>query len=124
MYSHVSPPTLTILIAGLGERVDAFLVPELEKDGYRIQTAQGQAAILNALTSLPDLILLDLPGFEVLEQLAALRAIYQGAILVVGPPRNSRLLVQTLDSGADEYLGRPFRTDELLARIRAKLRRR
>lgn len=116
--------TFTILIAGFGERLDTFLVPEFERSGYRVQTAQGQATIPTALAWMPDLILLDLPGVEQLEQLSDLRTSYQGAILVLGPPRNSRLVVQVLDAGADEYLARPFRLDELLARIRAQLRRR
>jgi DNA-binding response OmpR family regulator len=44
-------------------------------------------------------------------------------MIVIGPPRNDRLLVASLEYGADDYVQRPFRTDELMARVRAQLRR-
>lgn len=118
-------PSFTILLASFGERIDLFLVTPFEQQGYRVQTAQGYAAIIAELQRYaPNVALIDLPDSTALDQVRALRQHYRGALIITGPSRDSHLLVQVLDSGADEYVQRPFRTDELLARVRAQLRRR
>lgn len=123
MYASAAPG-FTILLAGFGERIDLFLVTKLEQQGYRVRTANGYSAIIAELQLYaPHLALIDLPDSTALDQMHALRHLYHGALIIIGPPRDSRLLVQVLDSGADEYVPRPFRTDELLARVRAQLRR-
>jgi DNA-binding response OmpR family regulator len=113
----------TILIAGLGSRIEDFLVPVLTGQGHLVRTAVGPAAALAALAEAFDLALVDLPSENELGALRDLRDRCGCAMIVIGPPRNERLLVAALEHGADDYVQRPFRTDELMARVRAQLRR-
>jgi DNA-binding response OmpR family regulator len=113
----------TILIAGLGSRIEDFLVPVLTGQGHTVHTAVGPEDTFAALTTRFDLILVDLPSENELTYLRDLRDRCGCAMVVFGPARNDRLLVAALEQGADDYVQRPFRTDELLARIRAQLRR-
>jgi two-component system response regulator MtrA len=113
----------TVLIAGLGNRVEEFLVPILGDHGYKVRTAIGAAEVAATLNRSIDLLLLDLPSGDELSEIPALRAACQAAMIIVGPGRDDKLLIRALDLGADDYVARPFRTTELLARIRAQLRR-
>jgi DNA-binding response OmpR family regulator len=113
----------TILIAGLGSRIEDFLVPVLTGQGHLVHTAIGLAATLESLSEAFDLALIDLPSESEFQYLRDLRATCSCAMIVIGPPRNERLLVAALEQGADDYVQRPFRTDELMARVRAQLRR-
>jgi DNA-binding response OmpR family regulator len=113
----------TILIAGLGSRVEEFLVPVFTGLGHTVRTAIGPAAIFAALAESFDLILVDMPSEGELTYLRSLRDQCGCAMIVIGPSRNDRLLVAALEQGADDYVQRPFRTDELMARVRAQLRR-
>jgi DNA-binding response OmpR family regulator len=117
------PLPFSLLVAGLGARVEEYLIPQLEAEGYSVRSSVGLAAILATLNRSLDLVLLDLPSEEDLPQLPAVRNACSCALIVIGPARNDRLLISTLEHGADDYVQRPFRTDELLARIRAQLRR-
>lgn len=112
-----------ILIAGLGSRIEDFLVPILAEQGHTVHTAIGPGDTFAALSVGFDMLLIDLPSEHELGHLRELRDRCGCAMLVIGPPRNDRLLVAAIDQGADDYVPRPFRTDELLARIRAQLRR-
>ncbi len=114
----------TVLIAGLGSRVEAYLVPILGDHGYQVRTAMGVDAVMASISRSIDLVLLDLPGAAELVHLPGVRAACPAALIVIGPGRDDRLLIQALELGADDYVARPFRTTELLARIRAQLRRR
>ncbi len=114
----------SILIASLGQRSDDFLVPIFTATGYHARIAVGSAEIVRTLSRSLDLVLLDVPSAQELPELEVIRAACQCALVVVGPQRNEKLLVAALEYGADDYIQRPFRTDELLARIRAQLRRR
>ena len=100
----------------------------LERDGYRTRAAgDGEAALLAVGEHSPDLILLDvglprLDGYEVTRRLRAhLRTLTVPIILLTG---RSGLedVVEGLDAGADDFLSKPFRQPELLARIRSALR--
>ncbi len=114
----------SILVAGLGERTCEFLIPTLLKEGYQTHVAVGLHPILERLHCAIDLVLLDLPSADEVASLPTVRAASSATMIVIGPGRNAHLVVRALDLGADDYVQRPFRTDELLARVRAQLRRR
>src|SRR5256714_8159648 len=99
----------------------------LEAEGYRVLTAvEGQSGLERALKEKPDLLLLDimlpkLDGFAVCAELRHLSNAVPVLMLTAKGQVEDR--VSGLDAGADDYLVKPFSTDELLARIRALLRR-
>ena len=99
----------------------------LESEGYRAQTAaDGVAGLQLAVAEKPDLILLDvmmpkLDGYAVCAELR--RLAIRIPVLMVTAKGQIRDRVTGLDSGADDYLVKPFSTEELLARVRALLRR-
>ncbi len=98
----------------------------MEADGYRvISAARGKAAIDLAASELPDVILLDvhLPdasGFDVCDQM---RQFTNVPVLMITGNATEDDIVRGLDMGADDYLVKPFSNKELLARVRASLRR-
>ena len=104
-----------------------LLVRLLTDEGYAVDVVHdGQAGLHRALTRRYDVLLLDrgLPGIDGLDLLRRLRrsAVHAPALMLTAydtvPDR-----VEGLDSGAQDYLGKPFDVDELLARLRALLRR-
>jgi len=100
----------------------------LESEGYRVLTAaEGETGLARALKEKPDLILLDimlprLDGFALCEELR--RVGHTVPVLMLTAKGFVQDRVRGLDAGADDYLVKPFSTDELLARVRALLRRR
>ncbi len=103
------------------------LADVLEGEGYRIITAaDGAAGLDRAVKEKPDLVLLDimmrkLDGFAVCAELR--RVGHTEPILMLTAKGQVEDRVTGLDAGADDYLVKPFSTDELLARVRALLRR-
>jgi DNA-binding response OmpR family regulator len=99
----------------------------LESEGYRVLTAvDGEAGLQRALEEKPDLILLDimmprLDGFALCAELRRLHHTVPVLMLTAKGQVEDR--VRGLDVGADDYLVKPFSTEELLARVRALLRR-
>ena len=99
----------------------------LEAEGYRVLTAaDGEVGLDRALKEKPDLVLLDimlpkLDGFAVCAELRRLANTTPVLMLTAKGQVEDR--VTGLDAGADDYLVKPFSTDELLARVRALLRR-
>jgi DNA-binding response OmpR family regulator len=99
----------------------------LERQGYRVLTAaDGALGLDKALKEKPDLIVLDimlprLDGFALCRELRRLR--HQVPVLMLTAKGRVEDRVSGLDSGADDYLVKPFSRDELLARVRALLRR-
>jgi two-component system, OmpR family, KDP operon response regulator KdpE len=94
--------------------------------GYDVVTAaDGEEALAEAEESMPDLIVLDLhlPGVDGMEVCRRLRAWTRAPILILSVREDEGGKVEALDLGADDYLTKPFGVDELLARIRALLRR-
>jgi two-component system KDP operon response regulator KdpE len=85
----------------------------------------GEEAIREAAAWRPDVILLDLglPGMDGFATLKALRPAARAAVIVVSVMPGEKDKVRALDAGADDYLVKPFGIDELVARIRAVLRR-
>jgi DNA-binding response OmpR family regulator len=99
----------------------------LQGEGYRVLTAaEGESGLARALAEKPDLILLDimmpkLDGYAVCAELRRLG--HAAPILMLTAKGQIQDRVTGLDAGADDYLLKPFSTDELLARVRALLRR-
>src|SRR5216117_725855 len=99
----------------------------LEAEGYRVLTAaDGESGLRRALEEKPDLILLDImmpkmDGYAVCTELR--RLANPVPILMLTAKGQVEDRVTGLDAGADDYLVKPFSTEELLARVRALLRR-
>lgn len=115
-----------ILVIEDDEAILAFLRRGLAYDGYIVDTAtDGQTGLILAADNPPDLVVLDwmLPGIDGLEVCRRLRSSNNVPILMLTARTSVNDRVQGLDAGADDYLVKPFNLDELLARIRALLRR-
>ena len=98
----------------------------VEARGYESQAVSTGTDAINALTEpLPDLMLLDLilPDMDGLEVCRQARQFTQLPIIVLSAVGDEKRKVEALDLGADDYLTKPFGMNELLARIRAALRR-
>jgi two-component system, OmpR family, response regulator MprA len=115
-----------ILVIEDEERILTFLRRGLIYEGYRVETAtDGTAGLASARDNPPDLVILDwmLPGIDGLEVCRRLRAASSVPILMLTAKDAVSDRVQGLDAGADDYLVKPFALDEVLARLRALLRR-
>ena len=115
-----------ILVIEDDEAILRILRRGLSFESYQVDTAvDGQEGLLKARELHPDLIILDwmLPGMDGLEVCRRLRSGGPIPILMFTAKDTIRDRVQGLDAGADDYLVKPFELDELLARIRALLRR-
>ncbi len=115
-----------ILIAEDEERIASFVAKGLRAEGFTPSVvADGQAALDRALTDEFDLVVLDLglpvlDGFAVLDRLAVERPALPVVVLTA---RDSvQTTVAALEGGAADYMAKPFKFDELLARIRLRLR--
>jgi two-component system response regulator MprA len=116
-----------ILIVEDDEQIASFLRRGLAYEGYEVDTAaDGSAALGKARDSRPDLVVLDLmlPGMDGLEVCRRLRAAHSSLPILILTARDSVSdRVQGLDAGSDDYMVKPFALAELLARVRALLRR-
>lgn len=102
------------------------LVSNLEVRGYEVAVAHdGAEAIRQAADKRPDLVILDLglPGIDGLSVLNSLRGWTDIPVLVLSARGGEIDKIEALDAGADDYVAKPFGMGELLARIRAALRR-
>ena len=98
----------------------------LEGHGYEVREAEDAESAIAAFAAFrPDVVLLDLmlPDRSGVEVAAELRRDHETPIIVLSVMGDERTKVAALDNGADDYLTKPFGSDELLARIRAALRR-
>jgi two-component system KDP operon response regulator KdpE len=98
----------------------------LRAHGYEIDLADtGEAALTQAAAHVPDLVLLDLglPGIDGLDVIRGLRGWTSVPIIVLSARDGDTDKVNALDLGADDYVMKPFSISELLARVRACLRR-
>ncbi len=108
------------------DRIRQFLQRGLTYEGYRVEVAaEGQTGLALARENPPDIVILDwmLPGMDGLEVCRRLRLGGPVPILMLTAKDSVSDRVQGLDAGADDYLVKPFAFDELLARLRALLRR-
>lgn len=115
-----------ILIVDDEPAIQRFLHTALDNDEFFLHQAEnGRAALTAAVTTKPDLILLDLglPDMDGVEVIRRIRQWSQVPIIVLSVRDREDDKVKALDAGADDYLTKPFGVGELLARIRVALRR-
>jgi len=116
----------TILVVDDEPQIRRVLRATLSDNGYDVVLAKdGQEAIEMVMRGHPDLILLDvnMPGMSGLEACSKIRLSFTGPIIMVTVRNSEKDKILALDSGADDYVVKPFTMGELLARIRAALRR-
>jgi DNA-binding response OmpR family regulator len=116
-----------VLVVEDDEDIAQALQRSLRMEGYEVRVAgDGEVALEQAASFLPDLVVLDLglPKLDGIEVARRLRAESDVPILVLTARDALESRVEGLDSGADDYLVKPFERQELLARMRALLRRR
>jgi two-component system KDP operon response regulator KdpE len=115
-----------ILVVDDESQIARVLRTTLNAQGYEIRVANDGETALEILKDFtPDLVITDLmmPNMNGIELCRRLRKISQVPILVLSVRGEERSKVEALDSGADDYITKPFSTGELLARVRAALRR-
>ncbi|MBV5315501.1 MAG: response regulator [Prolixibacteraceae bacterium] len=115
----------TILIIDDELQIRRLLEITLSANGYKIlQAGNGKDGLVDAATHHPSLIILDLglPDIDGQEILKKLREWFFKPIIVLSVRSSEEDIIKALDSGANDYLTKPFRSGELLARIRAAIR--
>ena len=114
-----------ILVVEDEKNISHFISAVLNTNGYEaMQARTGEEALSMISSHCPDLIILDLglPDMDGMEILRSLRSWSSLPVVVVSARSHERDKVSALDLGADDYLTKPFGTEELLARIRAAVR--
>ena len=114
-----------ILVIEDEKSISHFISTVLNNNGYEAMQARTGSEALSMITShCPDLIILDLglPDMDGLDILRKLREWSSLPVVVVSARSYEKDKVQALDLGADDYLTKPFGTDELLARVRTAIR--
>jgi DNA-binding response OmpR family regulator len=116
-----------ILVVEDEQRLASFLDTGLQREGYTVEHAStGAQALARVHRTQPDLVVLDLglpdvDGTEVLDELRRLEPSLPVVVLTARADIEAR--VASLDLGADDYITKPFALEELVARIRARLRK-
>ena len=116
----------TILVVEDDKPVRTLITTTLKANGYRfIEALTGEEAILQATSHNPDIILLDLglPDMDGVEIILKIRSWSNVPIIVISARSEDSDKIGALDSGADDYLTKPFSVEELLARLRVTQRR-
>ena len=114
-----------ILIIDDEEQIRKTLEITLKTNSYNVtQAATANEGLIKASNHPPDLILLDLglPDKDGIMVLQELRLWHTGPIIILSVQNSEDVIIRALDKGANDYLTKPFRTGELLARIRSALR--
>ncbi|MBC7872537.1 MAG: response regulator [Ferruginibacter sp.] len=114
-----------ILVIDDEEQIRRMLEITLKTNNYIVsEAATGNEGLIMASNHPPDLILLDLglPGKDGMMVLQELREWHTGPIIILSVQNSEEVIIKALDKGANDYLSKPFRTGELLARIRSALR--
>ncbi len=114
-----------ILVVEDDKPIRNFISVSLAAQGYKcIDTPNGKTAVSLVSSHNPDIIILDLglPDIDGIDVIAEIRPVTNAAIIVVSARGREQEKVEALDSGADDYLTKPFSVAELLARIRVAFR--
>jgi two-component system KDP operon response regulator KdpE len=115
-----------ILVVDDETQITRVLKTALSSQGYEVKTAMdGESGFNAAVDWLPDLVITDLamPGMSGVELCRAVRERSHVPIIVLSVRGEEKNKVEALDAGADDYVTKPFSVNELLARVRANLRR-
>ena len=116
-----------ILIIDDEVQIRRLLEITISSGGYKVcEAATGKDGLIAAATNNPNLIILDLglPDTDGLEILKKLREWYTRPVIILSVRNSEDDIIKALDYGANDYLTKPFRTGELLARVRVALRHR
>lgn len=117
---------LSALVVDDDVRILRMMRRILELEGFQVRgTGDGETALGMLDEEIPDLILLDimLPGMDGYAVCRCIREFLQVPIIMITARGNDEEKVRGLDAGADDYVTKPFSTNELVARVRAVLRR-
>jgi two-component system KDP operon response regulator KdpE len=123
----MSEPTVTVVMIEDDRQIRRFVRATLEAQGMNVIEAEtGHRGLREAATRKPDLIVVDLglPDADGIDVIRELRNWSSQPVIVLSARTHEETKVAALDAGADDYLTKPFGVSELLARIRAQLRRR
>src|SRR5881398_3746536 len=115
-----------VLVVDDEPQITRVLRTVLTSHGYQVRTAvEGESALSNFSDWHPELVITDLfmPHMDGLELCKRIRAVSNVPIIVLSVKGEERTKVEALDLGADDYVTKPFGIEELLARVRAAMRR-
>jgi two-component system KDP operon response regulator KdpE len=115
-----------ILVVDDETQITRVLKTTLTTQGYEVKTAaDGESGFQAVFDWLPDLVITDLsmPGLNGVELCRAVRERSQVPIIVLSVRGDEKTKIEALDAGADDYVSKPFSVNELMARVRANLRR-
>jgi two-component system KDP operon response regulator KdpE len=121
-----APENSRVLVVDDEPQITRVLRTVLTSQGYKVRTAgEGEAALSDFAEWHPELVITDLfmPRMDGLELCRRIRTVSNVPIIVLSVKGEERTKVEALDSGADDYVTKPFGAEELLARVRAALRR-
>lgn len=123
----MTEPSVTVVLIEDEKQIRRFVRTSLETVGMVVHDAEtGKQGLIEAATRKPDLVIVDLglPDTDGLDVIRDLRGWTDMPVIVLSARTREDEKVAALDAGADDYLTKPFGVSELLARIRAHLRRR
>lgn len=116
---------MKVLIVDDEQAIRKFLRTSLSAHGYEIfEAATGEDAIMQTVNCMPDLIILDLglPGIDGIETTRRIREWSSTPIVILSAQDRDSDKIEALDTGADDYLTKPFSVGELMARLRVATR--
>ncbi|VVE87093.1 response regulator [Pandoraea bronchicola] len=122
----MNAPTITVVLIEDDRQIRRYVRVSLEGEAMRVLEAEnGEKGLAVAASAVPDVVIVDLglPDIDGLEVIHQLRHWSSVPIIVLTARAGEEDKVRALDAGADDYLTKPFGINELLARIRAQLRR-
>ena len=122
----MSDPALVVLLVEDDRHIRRFLRTSLETEGWRVFEAETlRQGLVDAATRKPDLVIADLglPDGDGVDLIRQVRTWSRVPVIVLSARSDEDDKVRALDAGADDYIEKPFGVSELLARVRANMRR-